>query len=69
MGNIVSTLIILIAGNSDIDFFINTGIMTGSSNWIHGKYERIMDVPIIILNIKVYPGVLEEGFSEIKPEA
>jgi anti-sigma regulatory factor (Ser/Thr protein kinase) len=71
MGNIISTLIILIAGNSDVDFFYK---------YRHNDYwfeldtreirKEIKDVPINHPEILKYiRGVLEEGFSEIKPEA
>jgi anti-sigma regulatory factor (Ser/Thr protein kinase) len=70
MGNIVSTLIILIAGNSDVDFFYkyrhNDRQFKLDTREIR---KEIMDVPINHPEILKYiRGVLEEGFSEIKPE-
>jgi anti-sigma regulatory factor (Ser/Thr protein kinase) len=71
MGNIISTLIILIAGNSDVDFFYkhrhNDHQFELDTREIH---KEIKDVPINHPKILKYiRGVLEEGFSEIKPEA
>ena len=71
MGNIISTLIILIAGNSDVDFFYkyrhNDRQFELDTREIR---KEIMDVPINHPEILKYiRGVLEEGFSEIKPEA
>ena len=71
MGSIISTLIILIAGNSDVDFFYkhrhNDQRFEIDTREIR---KEIMDVPINHPEILKYiRGVLEEGFSEIKPEA
>jgi signal transduction histidine kinase len=71
MGNITSTLIILIAGNSDVDFFYkhryNDRQFELDTRVIRKEIE---DVPINHPEILKYiRGVLEEGFSEIKPEA
>lgn len=71
MGNIISTLIILIAGNSDVDFFYkhrhNDRQFELDTREIRKEIE---DVPINHPEILKYiRGVLEEGFSEIKPEA
>jgi len=40
LGEIINVIIILIISNSNIDFFINTGIMTGGLKWIHVKYAK-----------------------------
>jgi hypothetical protein len=71
MGNIISTLIILIAGNSDVDFFYkhrhNDQRFELDTREIR---KEIKDVPINHPEILKYiRGVLKEGFSEIKPEA
>jgi hypothetical protein len=71
MGNIISTIIILIAGNSDVDFFYkhrhNDRRFELDTRVIRKEIE---DVPINHPEILKYiRGVLEEGFSEIKPEA
>ena len=71
MGNIISTLIILIAGNSDVDFFYkhrhNDRQFELDTRVIR---KEIDDVPINHPEILKYiRGILEEGFSEIKPEA
>ncbi len=71
MGNLISTLIILIAGNSDVDFFCkyrhNDRRFKLDTREIR---KEIKDVPINHPEILKYiRGVLEEGFSEIKPKA
>jgi len=71
MGNIISTIIILIAGNSDVDFFYkhrhNDRRFELDTRVIRKEIE---DVPINHPEILKYiRGVLEEGFSKIKPEA
>lgn len=71
MGNIISTIIILIAGNSDVDFFYkhrhNDRRFELDTRVIRKEIE---DVPINHPEILKYiRGVLEEGFREIKPEA
>ena len=71
MGNIISTLIILIAGNSDVDFFYKCRHTDRRFELDTREIRKeIMDVPINHPEILKYiRGVLEEGFSEIKPEA
>jgi flagellar biosynthesis protein FlhB len=71
MGSIISTLIVLIAGNSDVDFFYkhrhNDRRFELDTREIR---KEIKDVPINHPEILKYiRGVLEEGFDEIKPEA
>jgi anti-sigma regulatory factor (Ser/Thr protein kinase) len=71
MGNLISTLIILIAGNSEVDFFYkhrhNDRRFELDTREIR---KEIKDVPINHPEILKYiRGVLEEGFSEIKPES
>jgi anti-sigma regulatory factor (Ser/Thr protein kinase) len=71
MGNLISTLIILIAGNLDVDFFYkyrhNNQRFEMDTRVIRKEIE---DVPINHPEILTYiRGVLEEGLSEIKPEA
>jgi len=71
MGNIISTLIVLIAGNSDVDFFCKYRHNDRQSEFDTRTIRKeIEDVPINHPEILKYiRGVLEEGFSEIKPEA
>ncbi len=71
MGNIISTLIVLIAGNSDVDFFLKHRHNDRRSELDTRIIRKeIEDVPINHPEILKYiRGVLEEGFSEIKPEA
>jgi anti-sigma regulatory factor (Ser/Thr protein kinase) len=71
MGNIISTLIILIAGKTDVDFFYkhrhNDQQFELDTRVIRKEIE---DVPISHPEILKYiRGVLEEGFIKIKPEA
>jgi hypothetical protein len=71
MGNIISTLIILISGNSSVDFFYkyrhNDRRFELDTREIRKEIE---DVPINHPEIiKYIRGVLKEGFSEIKPGA
>ena len=71
MGNIISTLIILIAGNSDVDFFYkyrhNDRQFKLDTREIR---KEIMDVPRNHPEILKYiRGVLEEGLGEINSEA
>ena len=71
MGNITSTLIILIAGNSVVDFFYkhrhNDRQFELDTREIR---KEIDDLPINHPEILKYiRGVLEEGFGEIKSEA
>jgi len=71
MGNIISTIIILIAGNSDVDFFYkhrhNDRQFELDTRVIRKEIE---DVPLNHPEILKYiRGVLEDGFSEIKSEA
>jgi anti-sigma regulatory factor (Ser/Thr protein kinase) len=71
MGNIISTLIILIAGNSDVDFFYkhrhNDRQFTLDTRQIR---KEIDDVPINHPEILKYiRGVINEGLREIKPTA
>ncbi len=71
MGNIISTIIALIAGNSDVDFFYK---YRHNDQWseldTRTIRKEIDDVPINHPEILKYiRGVLEEGLSEIKPEA
>jgi anti-sigma regulatory factor (Ser/Thr protein kinase) len=68
MGDITGTLIILIAGNSDIDFFYrhrhNDRQFEMDTRVIR---QEIDDIPINHPDILKYiRGILEEGFSEIK---
>ncbi len=71
MGNIISTLIVLIAGNSGVDFFYKYRHNDQQSELDTRTIRKeIDDVPINHPEILKYiRGVLEEGFSEIKPEA
>ncbi|PKN70573.1 MAG: ATP-binding protein [Deltaproteobacteria bacterium HGW-Deltaproteobacteria-12] len=71
MGNIISTLIVLIAGNSDVDFFYKYRHNDRQSEFDTRTIRKeIEDVPINHPEILKYiRGVLKEGFSEIKPEA
>jgi anti-sigma regulatory factor (Ser/Thr protein kinase) len=71
MGNIINTLIILIVGNSDVDFFYkhrhNDRRFELDTRQIR---KEIDDVPINHPEILKYiRGVLEEGLEDIKPEA
>ncbi len=71
MGNIISTLIVLIAGNSDVDFFFKYRHNDRQSEFdtriIRHEIEDVsINHPEILKYIR---GVLDEGFSEIKPEA
>jgi anti-sigma regulatory factor (Ser/Thr protein kinase) len=71
MGNIINTLIILIVGNSDVDFFYkhrhNDRRFELDTRQIR---KEIDDVPINHPEILKYiRGVLEEGLVDIKPEA
>ena len=71
MGNIISTLIILIAGNSGVDFFYkhrhSDRQFTLDTREIR---KEIDDVPINHPEILKYiRGILEEGLSEIETEA
>jgi hypothetical protein len=69
MGNIINTIIILIAGNSDVDFFYkhrhNDRRFELDTRHIRKEIE---DVPINHPEILKYiRSVLDEGLSEIKP--
>ena len=71
MGDITGTIIILIAGNLDVDFYCkyrhNIRRFELDTRVIR---KEIDDVPINHPEILKYiRGVLEEGFSEINPEA
>jgi hypothetical protein len=71
MGNLISTIIILISGNSSVDFFYkhrhNDRRFELDTREIRKEIE---DVPINHPEIiKYIRGVLKEGFSEIKPGA
>jgi hypothetical protein len=71
MGNLISTLIILIAGNLGVDFFYkyrhNNRRFELDTKVIRKEIE---DVPINHPEILKYiREILEEGLSEIKPEA
>jgi anti-sigma regulatory factor (Ser/Thr protein kinase) len=68
MGDIISTLIILIAGNSDVDFLFkhrnNDRQFEMDTRTIRNEID---DIPINHPEILKYiRGILEEGFSEIK---
>jgi signal transduction histidine kinase len=70
MGDIISTLIILIAGNSDVDFLFkhrnNDRQFEMDTRTIRNEID---DIPINHPEILKYiRGILEEGFSEIKNE-
>lgn len=71
LGNIISTLIILIAGNSDIDFFYKHRHIDQQFELDTREIRKeLEDVPINHPEILKYiRGVLEQGFSEIKTEA
>jgi anti-sigma regulatory factor (Ser/Thr protein kinase) len=71
MGNIINTLIILIVGNSDVDFFYkhrhNDRRFELDTRQIRKEIDDVpMNHPEILKYIR---GVLEEGLSDIKPEA
>lgn len=71
MGDILNTLIILVAGNSDIDFFYKH--RHNDRRFILDTREirkEIDDVPINHPEILKYiRGVMEEGLREIEPQA
>jgi hypothetical protein len=71
LGGIVNTFIILIAGNSDIDFFYKH--RHNDQQFVFDTREirkEIDDVPISHPEILKYiRGVMEEGLREIKPQA
>jgi hypothetical protein len=71
MGDITGTIIILIAGNSDVDFFYkhrhNDRQFELDTRAIRNEIDDVpINHPEILKHIR---GVLKEGFSEIKPEA
>ena len=71
MGDIIGTIIILIAGNSDVDFFYkhrhNDRRFELDTRVIRKEIEDVaINHPEILKYIR---GVLEEGLSEIKPES
>jgi len=71
MGDIIGTIIILIAGNSDVDFFYkhrhNDRRFELDTRVIRKEIEDVaINHPEILKYIR---GIIEEGLSEIKPEA